>query len=152
MTDQLQVEPCDAEELNLSPIKTASGMLYSRQSSINHLFRLTMLSNHAGEKVVMVFGAESPGPHSQFLKNSRRPLEAKLDLFIISCVGPQDTPDVSEVANVVGVVDSEGYIREQRDIDQMGRWAEEWQMEFNLDKCVVLHFGKTNQGRTYTLN
>ncbi|XP_078060921.1 rho guanine nucleotide exchange factor 26-like isoform X2 [Mustelus asterias] len=60
MRDLLQVEPCEAEELNLSPMKTASGMLYSRQSSFNHLFRLTMLSNHAGEKVVMVFGAESP--------------------------------------------------------------------------------------------
>ncbi|XP_038672193.1 rho guanine nucleotide exchange factor 26-like isoform X1 [Scyliorhinus canicula] len=60
MRDLLQVEPCEAEELNLSPMKTAPGMLYSRQSSFNHLFRLTMLSNHAGEKVVMVFGAESP--------------------------------------------------------------------------------------------
>eukprot|EP00061_Rhincodon_typus_P010066 g34065.t1 len=52
-----------------------------------------------------------------------------------------------------GVVDSqEGYLREQRDFDQMGWWAEEWQMEFNLDKCKVLYFGKTNQGRTYTFN
>eukprot|EP00061_Rhincodon_typus_P015981 g43948.t1 len=25
-------------------------------------------------------------------------------------------------------------------------------MEFNLDKCEVLHFGKASQGRTYTLN
>ncbi|XP_067851024.1 rho guanine nucleotide exchange factor 26-like [Heptranchias perlo] len=66
MRAQLQVERCEAEELNLSPMKTASGMLYSRQSSINHLFRLTMLSNHAGEKVVMVFGAESPGDRARW--------------------------------------------------------------------------------------
>eukprot|EP00061_Rhincodon_typus_P006699 g27627.t1 len=33
-----------------------------------------------------------------------------------------------------GVVNSEeGYLRVQRDLDQMGQWAEEWQMEFNLD-------------------
>uniref|UniRef100_UPI00398F28EE rho guanine nucleotide exchange factor 26-like n=1 Tax=Pristiophorus japonicus TaxID=55135 RepID=UPI00398F28EE len=66
MRAQLQVEPCEAEELNLSPMKTASGMLYSRQSSINHLFKLTMLSNHAGEKVVMVFGAESPNDRARW--------------------------------------------------------------------------------------
>eukprot|EP00061_Rhincodon_typus_P018024 g47008.t1 len=51
------------------------------------------------------------------------------------------------------VVDSKkGYLRVQRDLDQMSKWAEDWQMEFNLDKCEVLHFEKANQGRTYTLN
>eukprot|EP00061_Rhincodon_typus_P006355 g26916.t1 len=52
-----------------------------------------------------------------------------------------------------GVVDSKGgCIRVQQGFDQMGQWAKEWQKEFNLNKCVVLHFGKTNQGRTYTFN
>jgi len=27
-----------------------------------------------------------------------------------------------------------------------------WQMDFNTDKCEVLYFGKSNQGRTYTVN
>eukprot|EP00061_Rhincodon_typus_P004049 g21629.t1 len=52
-----------------------------------------------------------------------------------------------------GVVDSEeGYLRLQQDLDQMGQWVEEWQMEFNLDKCEVLHFDRANQGRTSTPN
>eukprot|EP00061_Rhincodon_typus_P003539 g20325.t1 len=35
-----------------------------------------------------------------------------------------------------GIVDSEeGFLRFQRDLDQMGQWAEKWQMEFSLDKC-----------------
>eukprot|EP00061_Rhincodon_typus_P018572 g47793.t1 len=34
----------------------------------------------------------------------------------------------------------------------MGQWAEEQQIKFNLDKCEVLHFGKANQDKTYTLN
>ena len=34
----------------------------------------------------------------------------------------------------------------------MGQWADEWQMEFNLDKCEVMHFGRLNQGRTYSVN
>eukprot|EP00061_Rhincodon_typus_P001716 g15548.t1 len=48
--------------------------------------------------------------------------------------------DDIKTRGVVGC--EEGYPRAQRDVDQMGQWAEEWQMEFNLDKCEVLHFGK----------
>ena len=41
-----------------------------------------------------------------------------------------------------GIVDSEeGYLGLQWDLDQLGQWADEWQMEFNLDKCEVMHFG-----------
>ena len=46
----------------------------------------------------------------------------------------------------------EGYLGLQLDLDQFGQWAEEWQMEFNLDKCKVIHFGRSNQGRTYSVN
>eukprot|EP00061_Rhincodon_typus_P016621 g44929.t1 len=55
--------------------------------------------------------------------------------------------------NIGYVVDSEeGYLRIQQDLDQMSQWTEEWRMEFNLDKCEVLHVGKANKGRIYTLN
>ena len=48
-----------------------------------------------------------------------------------------------------GIMDSEeGYLGLQQDLDQLGQWADEWQMEFNLDKCEVMHFGRSNQGRT----
>eukprot|EP00061_Rhincodon_typus_P016012 g44003.t1 len=51
------------------------------------------------------------------------------------------------------LVDSkDSYIRVQQDLDQTAQWVNEWQTEFNLVKCQVLHFGKANQGRTYTLN
>lgn len=53
------VESCDNEELNSSPGKTTSTMLYSRQSSATHLFTLTVLSNHANEKVDMLLGVET---------------------------------------------------------------------------------------------
>ena len=50
------------------------------------------------------------------------------------------------------IVDSEGgYLGLQQDLDQLGQWAVEWQMEFNLDKCEVMHFGRSNQGRTCSL-
>ena len=52
-----------------------------------------------------------------------------------------------------GVVDSEeGFQSLQRDLDQLEKWAEKWQMEFNADKCEILHFGRTNQSRTYRVN
>ena len=38
----------------------------------------------------------------------------------------------------------EGYLGLQRDLDQMGQSADEWQMEFNLDKCKVVYFGRSN--------
>ena len=45
-----------------------------------------------------------------------------------------------------GIVDSEeSYLQLQWDLDQLGQWADEWQMEFNLDKCEVMHFGRLNQ-------
>ena len=51
-----------------------------------------------------------------------------------------------------GIVDSEeGYLGLQWDLDQLGQW-DEWQMELNSDKCEVMHFGRLNQGRTYSIN
>ncbi|KAH0624090.1 hypothetical protein JD844_007451, partial [Phrynosoma platyrhinos] len=59
LRDQLLVEQCDSEELHSSPIKNSTPILYSRQSSANHLFRLNVLSNHAGEKIELLLGTET---------------------------------------------------------------------------------------------
>ncbi|XP_059805558.1 uncharacterized protein LOC132380631 [Hypanus sabinus] len=54
---------------------------------------------------------------------------------------------------VGGGVDSvEDCRRLQRDIDRMQKWAEKWQMEFNLEKCEVVHFGRTNSKAEYKVN
>ena len=38
-----------------------------------------------------------------------------------------------------GIVDNEeGYLGLQWNLDQLGQWADEWQMEFNLDKCILV--------------
>ena len=42
--------------------------------------------------------------------------------------------------------------RIQQDIDQLETWAERWQMEFNPDKCEVMHFGRSHTDRKYTVN
>ncbi|XP_004834539.1 rho guanine nucleotide exchange factor 26 isoform X1 [Heterocephalus glaber] len=67
LRDQLLVESCDNEELNSSPGKNSSTMLYSRQSSASHLFTLTVLNNHANEKVEMLLGAETQSERARWI-------------------------------------------------------------------------------------
>ena len=40
----------------------------------------------------------------------------------------------------------------QKDLDNLFKWSIDWQMLFNLDKCHILHLGKSNPCHTYTLN
>ncbi|KAM8812562.1 rho guanine nucleotide exchange factor 26 isoform 2-T2 [Rhynchonycteris naso] len=67
LRDQLLVESLDNEELNSSPGKNSSMILYSRQNSASHLFTLTVLSNHANEKVDMLLGAETQSERARWI-------------------------------------------------------------------------------------
>jgi ribonucleases P/MRP protein subunit RPP40 len=40
----------------------------------------------------------------------------------------------------------------QRDLDKVYQWGVKWQMELNLDKCVVMHLGHKNKKHVYTVN
>ena len=39
----------------------------------------------------------------------------------------------------------------QRDLDITKKWADKWKMEFNVDKCKIMHLGKLNPRHTYTM-
>ena len=39
----------------------------------------------------------------------------------------------------------------QDDLSSLEKWAQKWQMEFNEEKCVVIHVGKTNKKFDYKL-
>jgi hypothetical protein len=39
----------------------------------------------------------------------------------------------------------------QESIDQLNRWTQDWLMEFNESKCVVMHLGSNNPHNKYTL-
>lgn len=39
----------------------------------------------------------------------------------------------------------------QNDLDILHRWAVDWQMEFNVDKCAVIHLGNRNLANNYIL-
>jgi len=45
--------------------------------------------------------------------------------------------------------DSDNHI--QRDIDNLSKWAQKWQMKFNASKCKVLHFGSNNSRLDYSI-
>ena len=40
----------------------------------------------------------------------------------------------------------------QNDLDRLGEWTNQWQMQYNLDKCEVIHFGSKNKKADYYLN
>ncbi|XP_056622650.1 rho guanine nucleotide exchange factor 26-like isoform X2 [Triplophysa dalaica] len=58
LRDQIRVESCHPEELNLSPVRATTGMLTSRQNVASHLFKIRFRSNHSGDDVSMILGAE----------------------------------------------------------------------------------------------
>ena len=39
----------------------------------------------------------------------------------------------------------------QHDIQQLEKWSEEWQLHFNPSKCKVMHLGRQNPHRDYTM-
>jgi hypothetical protein len=40
----------------------------------------------------------------------------------------------------------------RQDLEKLSKWAKDWQMEFNVDKCSVLHMGKTNTKCEYEIS
>ncbi|NXQ85859.1 ARHGQ factor, partial [Nyctibius grandis] len=67
LREQLVVQQCDSEDPTASPVKNTSTVLYSRQSCAAHLFRLAVLSNHAGEKVEMLLGTETQSDRARWI-------------------------------------------------------------------------------------
>ena len=39
----------------------------------------------------------------------------------------------------------------QRDLNTVREWAIKWKMEFNVDKCKIMHLGKKNPKHTYNM-
>ena len=39
----------------------------------------------------------------------------------------------------------------QNDLNSLMKWAENWQLQFNIAKCKVMHYGPRNQGYDYIM-
>jgi hypothetical protein len=46
----------------------------------------------------------------------------------------------------------EGKEKLQRALDRLCEWAQQWGMEFNVKKCVVMHLGHNNTAQEYRMN
>ncbi len=40
----------------------------------------------------------------------------------------------------------------QNDLDRLVSWEQKWQMNFNVNKCKVLHIGSNNDRVNYSMN
>jgi len=43
------------------------------------------------------------------------------------------------------------HISLQKDLDELVKWSEEWQMKFNFDKCKIMHVGKQHMKAPYLM-
>ncbi|XP_077016945.1 rho guanine nucleotide exchange factor 26 isoform X2 [Tamandua tetradactyla] len=151
LRDQLLVESCDNEELNSSPGKNSSMVLYSRQSSASHLFTLTVLSNHANEKVEMLLGAETQSERARWItalgRGSGKPPPDRTSLtqveIIRSFTAKQPDELSLQVAEVVLIYQhvSDGWYEGERLRDGERGWfpmecAKEITCQATIDKNV----------------
>ncbi|XP_045668232.1 rho guanine nucleotide exchange factor 26 isoform X2 [Ursus americanus] len=151
LRDQLLVESCDNEELNSSPGKNSSTMLYSRQSSTSHLFTLTVLSNHASEKVEMLLGAETLSERARWItalghSSGKQPLDrtSLTQVEIIRSFTAKQPDELSlQVADVVLIYQrvSDGWYEGERLRDGERGWfpmecAKEITCQATIDKNV----------------
>ena len=50
------------------------------------------------------------------------------------------------------VTDQNGHEVLQDDLNRIQEWAIKWKMEFNVDKCKIMHIGKNNPKNVYTMS
>lgn len=57
-----------------------------------------------------------------------------------------DTKILSEISSV------DSRIKLQEDLDRAYEWTQDWLLKFNVNKCVVMHYGANNQKYQYHIN
>ncbi|MCP4269716.1 MAG: hypothetical protein GY777_29780, partial [Candidatus Brocadiaceae bacterium] len=58
--------------------------------------------------------------------------------------------DDTKIGRVINSVEDKRAL--QMDLDVLHEWANKWQMEFNVNKCKVLHMGRTAEDSIYKLD
>jgi len=50
------------------------------------------------------------------------------------------------------VCNQNDYMKFQEDLNRLFSWTKDWQMSFNIDKCKVMHIGRSNKAYNYSLD
>jgi hypothetical protein len=51
------------------------------------------------------------------------------------------------------IIESEAdRVKLQKTLDALYEWAKKWSMEFNVQKCKIMHVGRNNPGYKYSMN
>jgi len=69
-----------------------------------------------------------------------------LSLYLILNKFADDTKIGNEITS------QQDHINLQQCPDDLCSWADKWGMRFNEKKCKVVHFGKKNPGKNYSMN
>ena len=75
-----------------------------------------------------------------YINDAPRTVTSKLSLYA----------DDSKLIGPVGT--QQGVTSIQSDLDSFGEWAKTWRLEFNVEKCKVLHFGRNNPRWQYSMS
>ena len=70
-----------------------------------------------------------------------------LDTYLVSKIGK--FADDTKMCKGVNCISDADIL--QKDLRNLENWAKDWQMEFNKEKCLVLHVGKLNKHFNYKL-
>jgi hypothetical protein len=70
---------------------------------------------------------------------------------------PSDLENVSKLyaddTKIISKVDSaESVKRVQKDLDRAFKWTEDWLLKFNVNKCVVMHYGHNNKNSPFYID
>jgi len=69
------------------------------------------------------------------------------DIFAnLSKLCADDTKILSEISSI------DSCDKLQKDLDQAFEWTQDWLLKFNVNKCVVMHYGSNNKEHKYYIN
>ena len=71
-----------------------------------------------------------------------------IDMEITNCI--LKFADDTKVYGKVGTRQGVEYLK--KDLETLCRWADKWQMSFNVDKCKVMHIGRGNEKVQYEMD
>ncbi len=67
----------------------------------------------------------------------------------LTCKVSKFADDTKITSKVISILDKELL---QRDLDKLSNWARDWQMNFNVENCKVMHIGINNDSVKYLMN